>query len=972
FEDTKDVKCWTSFKQLEKFVAGCQLAPETTHLKTEVVVNYVDQIWARAAAGKSGPLSAAAFDAAAQEFFPGESTLFDVTVHLDEPVVIPAQDVENYLGTVEPVRVVQSAAARVRAADPERAWLGAEAVDASVRTAALLSTLVLNLAADVARAADHEFVEDEHMLEVDRRVAEQRGLTPYDPESAIALPFAGDTDEDPLAALLGTIDHKVESLRRFNTKWVHEKMNDEFVEELGGHEAEWAGRPVDPAFSAAYKEDHLVERAAHIYEACARDNPGADVLSGRAVLRTVLEEYPFVTTYQGGNLILPDQKVLPDLWVQEYEADAFRDSGWHWKAVREYVSRISAEGADLPTMDLYGLEELTEFLSVYGVAFVKAAGRVAGTEGRSTVEAAVMPRVVDAFARAQRLQAQAGTEAASAKKGTKDQSEALAVRAQLDAAYIGDFFTDVTDNTGIVFRHTSSPGVHRYRFLEERGDLPDAIPRVDLGIAGGGVAVEDYDGDGLPDIYLVNGGRDRLFRNLGGFRFEDVTDRAGLDDDDEGRGAYFVDYDNDGDQDLFVTQVYAPNRLLRNTGDGKFEDVTRAAGFPIRTDLLSHSATWLDYDNDGHLDVYIGNFGDWLADDLPLVQANSRNAQANQLFRNRGDGTFEDVTDRTGATGDRGWTHAVSHFDADGDGWQDLYLANDFGADVILLNRGGKTFEDGTPDDLEKHFLHGMSVGFTDVNADGIEDVYVSNIAMFQFVTKYVRPDSTTTLQMSRRTVQNTRMAEHNVFLVSGDGSFADQHHSFFNRSRQGAGWAWDADFFDFDNDGEEDLYIVNGREANLSYDRERNVLYKQHDGHFYDVSEGSGADFRANSRGTVHTDLDGDGDLDLVVNNFEGPAVILRNNLQRNGWIRFDPVGTESNRDAVGARIRLVTESGEQVRTIRGGSGFLSKEPTEAHFGIARGDKIRSVEIRWPSGRTQDLGAPEMNRVHRVTEPGV
>jgi hypothetical protein len=479
--------------------------------------------------------------------------------------------------------------------------------------------------------------------------------------------------------------------------------------------------------------------------------------------------------------------------------------------------------------------------------------------------------------------------------------------------------------------------------------------------------VADVDGDGRLDIYLVSGTRDRLYRNLGDLRFEDVTEASGLDLTTQGRGAYFVDYDNDGDSDLFVTQVYALNRLFRNRGDGVFEDVTAESGLPQREDQVSHSATWFDFDNDGHLDVYVGNFGNWIGKTFPHMHQ-ARNGQDNQLFRNRGDGKFEDVTEQT-RSGSVGWTHAVSHFDANNDGWQDLYLANDFGRDELLINLKGKRFLDITPQELREQSLHGMSVGFTDSNRDGIEDVYVSNIAMFSFVSKYIMPGDETELRLTRKTVESARMVESNVFLVSANGSFSERQHDFFDRSEEGDGWAWDADFFDFDNDGEEDLYVVNGREPHLSYDRERNVLYRQSNGRFFDVSRGSGANIPFNSRGAVAADFDGDGDLDIIVNNYLSEAKLLRNNLRRNNWAQIRLQGTRSNRDGIGARVVLHTQSGSQMRTMRGGSGYLSKEPAILSFGLKAATRIERIEIQWPSGTRQTVADLPANQLHRITE---
>jgi hypothetical protein len=387
----------------------------------------------------------------------------------------------------------------------------------------------------------------------------------------------------------------------------------------------------------------------------------------------------------------------------------------------------------------------------------------------------------------------------------------------------------------------------------------------------------------------------------------------------------------------------------------------------LNTDVISHSATWFDFDNDGHLDVYVGNFGNWLNNEWPRLH-HSRNARPNQLFRNRGDGTFEDVTDST-RSGSVGWTHAVSHFDANNDGWQDLYLANDFGADELLINVNGERFFDFTPKALRERSLHGMSVGFTDANRDGIEDIYVSNIAMFSFVSKYIKPGDETEMLLTRRSVENARMMENNVFLVSGDETFSERQHEYFDRSEEGDGWAWDADFFDFDNDGLEDLYVANGREPYVSYDRERNVLYRQQSGRFFDVSHGSGADLQINSRGAVAADFDADGDLDIIINNYRDKATLLRNNLRRNNWVQFRLEGSRSNRDAVGARVVLHTELGTQTRTVRGGSGFLSDEPSTLSFGLKDATRVERLEILWPSRTRQTVTDLPVNQLHHIVE---
>ncbi|MDA2930718.1 CRTAC1 family protein [Acidobacteria bacterium AH-259-O06] len=984
-EALKDTKCWTSLKQLETFIAGAQLSPATTHLKAAVVMNYIDQVW-RAAAGDSSrqaPIDAETFNRVLEEKFPYRLVaLLEYRVGLkDWTLKIPRPDIDNYLATVEPIRLVQTLVQQVAQQDPDRPSLSPEAIDSACFLAAFLSAAVLKEANNAARENGHGTIGDQDVLAADLRIGAAARLNSHDPAGrpknlkVVVLP-----EEDLRETMRTNIRQKIDALDVFNTRYSREKLNRVFTADLGRHETEWAGLPVDTQASKVYKEKYLVEAAKQLYLSCDRQHPDSNLLTGAEMLEMIVSFYPFVTTYVGLVNLLPTSEGVTNIWVEEFEADSFRDSAWHWKALDKMLEQMEMSGESPPPMDLYAMEELSEFLSVYAVSVLKVAGILARNAGEENVTLTALDRARQAYEEEVRRHRRALSEdKVESPSESSRASQREAVQHELEQAYIDEQFTDVTERSGIDFQHQSSEMVLNYRFSPDSEAATKAarlslvnsrFPHLEIGIAGGGVAVEDVDGDGLLDIYLVNGHKDRLYRNLGGLRFQEITAASGLANQGEGRGAYFADYDGDGDADLFLTQVYAPNRLFRNRGDGLFEDVTREAGLPLRTDLISHSAVWFDFDNDGFLDLYVGNFGDWPAGRRPVVGQSSRNGQANLLYRNNGRGGFEDITEKTGA-GDVGWTHAVSHFDANNDGWQDLYLANDFGEDVILVNFMGERFIDDTPKTLKQKFYHSMSVGFTDFNKDGVEDVYVSNIAIFSFLTKLVKPGVETLIPTSRETVQNLRMIETNLFLVSSGESFVDRHHQLFDRSPEDCGWAWDADFFDFDNDGQEDLYVVNGREPDvMSYDRQRNVLFKQSNGHFYDISSGSGADFRSNARGTAYADFDQDGDLDIILNNFHSAAVLLRNNLQRRNWVRLRLEGRASNRDAVGARVKLFTAVGVQTRTVRGGSGFLSKDPYALHFGLGRGEKIDRIHIVWPSGRSQTIRSPAINREHRIIEP--
>lgn len=992
-ENSKDVKCWTSLKLLETFIASCPIEAETTHLKNAIVSNYVDQLWATADLASKGSsfISAPTIKSTVEQLLRSDTDqLWEYRISFprdsNREVRLPFYDVENYASTVEPIRLLQNLANDLETKTPHRKNLTASAIDEACHFISLVNTLVLRRASQEAKEGQHSQIANEDMIKADQKISTSLGLAPFDPSRQLAAgvssKVAGLDANESKQVMLKIVRQKIKSLETFNTNYSRDRLAEDFTPDLSAHETEWAKVPLTRSAAVDYKEIDLVDLAEFLYQAAARNGPANEPISGSQLLNAIQRIYPSITHFEHGTIHLyPEGRVIEALKVEEYEADAFRDSAWHWRAIEQMLLRDTM--ADLPAMDLYALEELSEFLSVFSVAYVKLAGQIfRNSLSEPTVESMVDRR---AFKSARGMFAKASQ---AHVKSAQDQDKSIATDTadrptMLDAAdrtlaiqtmrsaYIESAFTDVTSNSGVDFLHDSSDLIREHRFAQHgkrpqdipgyvsrakrmrEHDYKSTIPNHSLGIEGGGVAVADFDSDGLLDIYLVNGRSDRLYRNEGNLVFSDVTKRANLEQPTdvlrEGRGAYFVDYDNDGDQDLFVTHVYSPSRLFENQGDGTFEDVTSQAGLSQESKMVSHSAVWFDFDNDGFLDVYIGNYGDWLGDELPLVQANSRNGEANLLYRNNGKGGFEDITMQTGA-GDTGWAQAISHFDMNRDGWQDIYIANDFGQDVILVNDKGESFLSQVVG--QGQYLHGMSVGFTDVNHDGREDVYVSNISTFSFASKYIQPDAKTKIAVSQRTTHGMRMMENNLFLVSTAKDYQERHHSYFDRSQQGSGWAWDADFFDFDNDGHEDLYIVNGREPNLSYADERNVLYKQTNGRFYDVSRNSGADFPSNARGAAHADFDMDGDLDLVVNNYHGKAIVLRNNLQRNNWIKIRLKGTQSNRDAIGARIVLWVNGRQYLRTVRGGSGFLSKEDCSLHFGLGDSRMADRVEIFWPSGR--------------------
>jgi hypothetical protein len=508
---------------------------------------------------------------------------------------------------------------------------------------------------------------------------------------------------------------------------------------------------------------------------------------------------------------------------------------------------------------------------------------------------------------------------------------------------------DVTRSTGIAFTH-SNGGTGQKQYQETMGS---------------GACLFDHDGDGRVDVYLVNCvGKSRLYRNLGGLRFEDVTDRAGVGDSGYGMGAVAGDIDRDGDEDLVVTGFNAM-RLWVNRGDGTFREEAAARG--LADARWGCGAAFLDAERDGDLDLYVANYvyvaqpdtNVCLAQDgvLRLVCRPTDYPPApDALYRNRGDGTFENVTEQAGLADllFRGLGVVVTDYDRDGD--PDIYVANDLDPNNLLRNDGQGRFEDvgfhaGVSHSETGRAESGMGVAAGDYDHDGWIDLFVTNF------------------------VGQTNTLYHN----EGDGFFQDE------TARSGLGRpslpfvGWGTDFVDFDGDGWRDVFVVNGHvepDADQVDDAEG---YRQPafffrgrgDGTFEDVTDTYVPDFRerASSRGAAVGDLDDDGDPDLVVLNQNGPARVFENRRARRPWIGLRLAGTRSNPDAIGATVEV--HAGRSfVEEVRAGGSFLSCHDRRLLFALQARAAVDSVIIRWPSGAREVRRGLAPDRYHVLEEP--
>jgi hypothetical protein len=547
-------------------------------------------------------------------------------------------------------------------------------------------------------------------------------------------------------------------------------------------------------------------------------------------------------------------------------------------------------------------------------------------------------------------------------------ARALAISAVLVAASLGGF-TSAIENTTAPIRFENIAASAGLTFRLDQHPTPEKHM---VETMAGGLAVFDYDGDGLPDIFFTNGASlpslqkespaawNRLFRNRGDLTFEDVTEQAGVGGHGYATGAAAGDYDNDGHIDLFVAGVQQ-NQLLRNTGDGKFRDVTAAAG--IKNSTWSVAAGWFDYDNDGRLDLFVVNYVDGSPQKNRFCGDQARNLRVychpkhyaglpNALYHNRGDGTFEDVSDRSGIGRFVGKGMSVAFADYDGDGFTDAFVTNDGEPDFLFHNRGDGTFEEvgllaGVAVPAQGKPVSSMGADFRDYDNDGRPDIHVTAL------TGETLP----------------------LFRNDGGRMFSDVTYPSGLAALTIRLSGWGNAIVDLDNDGFKDLVTVNSH-ANDRIEQFESVAYLQPDaifrnvnGHFEDVSGQAGPDIRIPRahRGLAVADFDRDGRVDLVTTVLSDRPELLHNvSDNANSWLLLKLVGRRSNRDGIGARVRIGSQWNEMTSSV----GYASSSHDGVHFGLGSARTIERVEILWPSGTKQVLENVAANQVLTVTEP--
>jgi enediyne biosynthesis protein E4 len=527
-------------------------------------------------------------------------------------------------------------------------------------------------------------------------------------------------------------------------------------------------------------------------------------------------------------------------------------------------------------------------------------------------------------------------------------------------------FVDVTSRLGVQFQH-GAPHTSKKYLLETMGS---------------GVALFDYDNDGRLDLFLVNGAEindptpagavpektgpkywDRLYHQKSDGSFEDVTEKAGLQGAGYGMGVAVGDYDNDGFEDLFVTG-YGGNHLYHNNGNGIFADVTERAG--VAGGGWSTSAAWVDLDGDGLLDLVVLRYLQWDFTDIwcgerkqgyrSFCHPDEFQAVTPLVYHNDGNGHFTEITKQAGFA-QPGKALGVAIADFNGDGHTDVFIANDSIPEFLYQNKGDGTFEEvglfsGVGVDGDGHAYAGMGVDFADYNNDGLPDIVVSDLAYQKYA----------------------------LYRNNGDGTFAYTSDSSGLGGMTFLHSGWGVQFLDYDNDGWKDLLIAQAHVMDtieLTYPqlryREPMLLARNTGRGFVDVSSQSGSALHEPwaSRGMAIGDIDNDGRLDAVVTENGGPVHILHNETNtQNHWLTLNLVGHRSNRDAIGAAVKIIATQGEQHATVTTCGSYLSSGDKRVHFGLGLQSAVKEINIRWPSGIRQTLHDVNGDQILRVDEP--
>jgi hypothetical protein len=983
-ESVRDPKCYATASRLEDFIYGTPLESEARFAKIELQKQYIRASWEKAsntarAAGKS--------EVGVEELKPVLQAAVPYAQNADGSwtvrgdTQITARDKRQY-GTVAYALRAVLAVQQESMGDAKLLPLTADAVELFKESVDLVTLAALQRADRESRKLNRE------RLGADMLKSAWKNVVTVD------LPAAKPTapQGEKFATIKAIVAEKLTAFEKYNNLSMAV-----FFRNLQVYMARhmW---PSDPEEGKAFRDqftnvminwmnDVLLEADK---QAKKNNHPLIRVSDVHAALQLF---QPHEANQYKDIIYFPRLPKEERVVIEAYDLDSFRDPGIHWLYLSQAINDPKYKGTIEP--DPFAAELLTEGAAQMGVLILRVAGNIAEHEERERLQLSDLEKSLKTI--------QAKLDKHASMPAPKKTPVAIASAPATKSSGKGKYFTDVTANSGIAFEHRMSDWLARFirgYQVVEGNTVRLAVPPT---FGGAGVATEDIDNDGDVDALILSGAGNALYLNDGKGRFTNATEAAGLDwrradgTAGEPRQPIVADFDNDGLQDILITYVDDDHRVYRNTGNARFEDVTAKTNLGGKN-LVGGPATALDFDNDGLLDLYIGYFGDYIHGTLPTLSRRNSNALPDKLFRNKGNFVFEEV--KNSGVENTGWAQSVGHLDFDGDGREDLICGNDFGTNAWYRNLGRPAGSDGVKfEDVSKKIgtdkpSYTMNVGITDLNRDGRPDVYISNIVTMDKDEKYVLPDTKTQMKFNPAKMANMRVVEANDLWVS-NGSQYEQSKSM-GRGYSSTGWSWGAQFFDYDNDGDDDLYLVNGMNEYAVYSsvnpyltdpsgkptnavlpvatKEEPVFFVNTKGMLQEENAQSGANPAGNARSVAYLDAEGDGDVDMIVNNFNAPAIVYRNNSEKNGnhWIKLRLTGDPAKgvtRDAIGAKLLVDTAKEKGMwREVFSTIGYLSAHPKEQHLGLG-GDTKANVTVVWPNGDRETFKGLAADKTYRIVQ---
>jgi hypothetical protein len=1051
-ETTKDVTCWTSFRQLDSFISSKEYSNFAALSKITAAKALVRAAWEKASRDAKGDkLTAADLTALS---LPEARTTDDAKLAQFATETLKMKAYNDYRTTSEHWRLLLSVVQDEMLGGPKTPLkpLAPDALAELSNIVTRLSLVLLQRSGELAQEERTPFIEAAHVKKAHAEIAEKSKLTNTPREQ---LPATEETKKRFAPITKAVIDGKIKALTTYNKS----------TGTLLGDMNRLAKVPLTEEGLGALRRQlqSFVHFIAAGHEPMQADNFLSDGQFAPAKLATRhYIDAPFAATatlqlfphliLANGDLALhfepnpawagkKDRKGF-EVTVRDYEQNAVRDTAIHWLVMEQvFKERPYA-------MDAFAAEYVSEVVSMMTTHYMRRAETLANETKAKEIKADVFSKVRD------REYVQVMPPPPNTVTWTPEQE----AKKKAALAKYTTLFKDVTAGSGVLaglkWNKLPDPNAKGAggkdlshagggKDLSHAGggkDLSHAGGGKDLSHAGGGkdpkdlshagggkdpkdlshagggkdpkdlshagggadggslahagasgshgngvqkimgsgVAVGDVNKDGYPDLFLAEEGSAHLFLNRGKEapgKFTDATQAWGIPGGiGDAKHVVFFDMEGDGDLDLLVIRSDNPSLILKNDG-GKYVDVTEAVGFKPYA-IGAHVATIFDYDGDGNLDIYLGYYGSDAsnrkgsqAPNLPSMDG--KNGTPHQLWKRGADGKYTEVGIKAGVA-DTGWTLAVGAFDYDNDGKLDLFLANDFGPDVLYRNKGDGTFEDVSKITRTDDNGSGMNASFTDVNGDGFLDFYVSNIDMFSKNIKVVYPTGKSTLTSYDEQLATTfQYISGNKLYVNpadkkGKTPFIAAEGKLFEPGDRG--WGWATLFFDYENDGDDDMYLSNGWIDGSTAANQKKQMFINDKGFFYLAPPASPEAVPSNGRAAIAFDMDRDGDLDLLLLNFRQAPVLLENTQAfGNHWVQMRLRSAAPNAFAIGARVTATVGGRKILREVSCGNGYLGQDEDVLGFGIGQ-EKEAEVSIRWPNGKTETLKV-QADKVTDVTQ---